>query len=266
MAKLPTQLEEPQVKWVKSWREIPDVDPNEAGDRLLRAIYFQDNNVIYAIKGGTTQYDLEHERYHAKRANEYVEREKQKHPTKTRRQIIDERYGKRRDKRKYGIEDDIAEEFEAHKYTYEKTKKPKHLHRQLSAMYAWLTETSKPKTKGVFYVVNKPSEVMKWLKRYLKGVNPPKEWLEDYKKLEQSYHKAFAENKDKPSSIYYGDKEYFGNQLKSKDLPNISRQKHNNQNWWDNSFYQAPTTNRRKRTQTINYPASLLPPQLGGEI
>lgn len=260
-------IKAPKVLWVASWRDIPETDPTQASHRLTRASYFNNENVIYAVKGKATKYDIEHENYHAKKTNEYVQKAKQKDTTKTRQQILDEERQTDFAKPKYGLEDDVAEEFEAHKYAYEKTGKPKHLDHQLVAMYEWLVDIAKPQDKEALYVENKPSEVMRWLHKHLMAVKPPKEWVEDYKELEEWYHGTHTENVDNPSSIYYKDKEYYSDTSKVSYESNFRIKKPKDAKlWWEGKYYQDSSPSiKRQKGQAVSH-NSLLPAQLGGKF
>lgn len=258
-----TETKKPSIIWVDSWKDIPDVDPTQAGERLMRACYDGDINVIHAVKNKATKYDIEHEQYHAQKTNEHVKQEQQKHPSKTRKQILDEQRAIDIKKPKYGLEDDIAEEFEAHKYAFEKTGKPRHLYNQISAMYEWLTERTKPQDKEALYVINKPSQAMKWLHKHLIKVKPPQEWVDDFQKLERQYHKEYKEYKDDSRTIYYKDTEYNSTPTMFANSNNVK----NTKPWWEDDFYQTPTPTKAHNHKAKSSGSwAILPPQFDDEI
>jgi hypothetical protein len=153
------------IKWVDSWRDIPAPD----ADKSMSGYYDHNTDTIYAIKGITTPADLEHEKYHSIKKHGDI-------PTNP--EIF------------------VSDEFEASKYAYDKIRTPRHILMILRATFNDLTINE--------YKL-KPSEAMDIIHKQLLAINPPQEWLNDYKKLETEYHEGHQYYKDNPKSIYYGD-------------------------------------------------------------
>jgi len=163
------------IKWVDSWRELPE----DGRKSTVTAYTDSHTGIIYAIKGVTSKADIEHEKYHASVIGKYSK--------------PDDEYIKTN---LY-----IREELEANKKSYDTIRKPTHIIGQLRAIF---------NDVSINLGETPPQEAMQLINEELKRVNPPQEWLDDYKILEKEYHELHQKQRDNPKSIFYGDIEEVG--------------------------------------------------------
>jgi len=149
---------EPRTVWVDSWRDLPrekETIGADAPSESIKGYYDEDTNTIYAIKGVTTEHELEHEKYH----------QLKKHTETT-------------DPRQF-----TREELEAEKYAFDKLGKDADF---LSTLRAILNDLT------IYSYKLKPQEALGMMKEEFDKVNPPESWYEDFKQLEDETAKAYG--------------------------------------------------------------------------
>ncbi len=248
-------MKEPKVTWVKSWRDIPSSEEaiNPTSSDIL-ARYVSKEKMIYAIKGKTSPSILEHEKYHAMKA---------------------QTNGVQKDENPSSF---IAEELEADRYAYEKTGKPHHIKQTLRALVLELW-------KARWFKKVPPSKALSIIEKQLIKVKPPLAWLEDYKSLMDEAHSGWQKYKNNPKSLFYLDVEpkigrsfsrlvsvdrnrrVYGDEERSDGEGIELKKPKNMKNWWDDTYYEnkplVATHSRRNKTYGEG---RLLPPDLGGKL
>ena len=138
-------MKEPEVKWVKSWREIPGATSGVYG-------HVTPKGTIYAIKGKTSKADVEHEKAHIALGH----LKKKRFPTASAH---------------------VREEIDATYYSYKRTGQPNRILSRLRALYndlAWREYSGQYK---------EPRQIVKVIRDALKRHPIPISWKRDYAKF-----------------------------------------------------------------------------------
>lgn len=235
---------EADVVWVDSWRAIPAPD----ADSSLKAYHDPKTDTIYAIKGVTTQAEVEHERYHSLMGHEDVPEEPRIH---------------------------ARHELEGHKYAYERMEAPKHVLQKLRAIFNDLVQNQ--------YDVE-PHEAMAVLESEFERINPPLEWRDDFHKLQSEFDIAYGQVKRGtlvPSSklLLPEQRRLLGGKSRlaesamvmesseedeDEDERKRLRKPKGYKDWWEAPYYGR--RNARRVPERTYFGHKLLPPDLGGSL
>jgi len=147
-----------KIKWVDSWRDMPK---GKGIGCSTRGYSDPETDTIYAIKGITSQAEIEHEKYHRLKEHE----------------------GLPKDPKIF-----VRQELEAHKYAYDKIKAPRNILQSLRGIFNDLG------SKAYDYDIDK-HEAMAILKSELDRINPPKAWKNDFGKVESEFEKKYGNTK-----------------------------------------------------------------------
>jgi len=146
---------EKPVKWVKSWRSIPEADLRKGGVRKGQEVGLRGlnaNDAIYLIKGKAGKSAALHEQYHNYK----------RHPAKE------------RDPRMY-----VLHEMEANMYAFQKMRQPLHIREHLLAIFIDVHLSTYKETTA---------KTLRYILSALKQVKAPPSWFEDYGRLEKYIH------------------------------------------------------------------------------
>jgi len=146
---------EKPVKWVKSWRSIPEADLRKGGVRKGQEVGLRGinaNDAIYLIKGKAGKSTELHEQYHNIK----------RHPAKE------------RDPRMY-----VLHEIEANMYSFKKIHQPSHQYEHLLGIFIDVHLSTYKETTA---------KTLRYIHNALKQVKAPPSWFEDYRRLEKYIH------------------------------------------------------------------------------
>jgi hypothetical protein len=138
-----------KVKWYKKWQDVPI----DSGGQPFKAAV--KDRTIYAIKGETTDWALEHEKAHIIK----------NHPTFP-----------------YTAKEWILQELEASKYAYKKLGKPIHLKFSLGGILRVCRKNYRLTYK----------QTLPYIHMALVKVNAPKTWFDDYNSLVQEIKRKYG--------------------------------------------------------------------------